>query len=59
MSNVRDILKNAIMAIRSGDAKVVRDSVKEAILAKVRGRLVEKEKEVSRTFFSNIPTKKE
>lgn len=59
MTKVRDLIKNAIKAIQVGDAKTTKTSVKEALLAKVRTRLAEKEKEVAKSFFSNSSNKKD
>lgn len=59
MTKVRDLIKTAIKAIQAGDAKTTKTSVKEALLAKVRSRLGEKEKEVAKSFFSNVSSKKD
>lgn len=57
MSKTKNVIKTAIEAIQNGDAKAIKDAIREALLTKVRARLHEKEADLAKTYFSNIDKK--
>jgi hypothetical protein len=58
MSKTKEIVKSAIEAVQSGDAKAMKNAIREALLNKVKARLQEKETDLAKTYFSSIDTKK-
>lgn len=57
MSNTKENIKTAIVAIQNGDAKAMKNAIREALLSKVRARLQDKETDLAKTYFSSIDKK--
>lgn len=61
MSKEKEIsfIRKGIAAIAKGDARAMKKNIKEALFLKIREKLNQREKELAKSYLSNIETKKD